>query len=951
MARLRKFEFNEGTMDNPIVLSQDHVNALISLWADENVEKSINGVVYKETLYDSEKDALEDMGFTVLVGAQLEDQFSISPVLEYINEGESTNIEADGINAAALKFEIMEVKITYDGDNLGEDYIKSKIGFDFNVLKVASAKENSSWIAEVTFKAYPQAHPINYRTGKVTVNAVGINNVVIQGESMLNERDTAIYTGQVLPENNTKTFSKIVFSAKYGHFRDNLYSAPTGFASDVITATVSAYNRAYSGTKSIIIGAVILNDTDKNSVVFNAVKAGLKSAGWTTLGSQPIDSATEMTSIDAYRVTSSDFNKILPNLKNISVDYSFDEGEYFVNVTSIDVNNDNDNFGPNLTSINMSNLNTISYSAQGDKGLFKNCTKLSNVVLNGLITINRQNRSTTETDKTFYNCTSLVTINLPNLNSIEGIYNQGNLSTFENCSKLKNVYLPKLNTIRNTYNGNMLIRIFANCKSLEFIELPNLVSINGINNMFDGCENLIAASFPKLTDIVDTSTVFAGMFNNCSKLRSVNFSSLTKLSNRQLFANTSIKNYVGNNEYGFDEFIDGEDKILDWSKTKLINLDNVDSMFKNTMLFKYVLPSTLNKLTGFNILSNSKIGIVDLRKCRNVNTVDAVFNDNRDYLQLYKLYFLRFSSSTPPHITDTINVPTGKRITLGCDAPVFCPTSYFNNYKNDTILNNLFYPANSHNKIKILEYMQFNWIGIESSFNTISLLMSNSKIELIVEGQRSNNRATIFIIGDRNNGIAFGNNNTVSFLVNNSTVWSGTGKYKIILENNIETTKVSIYNVNNGLLFENNYTFSNNVLKFKESNERDGKGQLYSIKRYVNSELVNNIVPAFDVNNSPCLYDTVSNIIHRPNANMIISVDGTVQNSITVETNYSGTYDEIRSAYEQYLIDNTTECPWERGVSVNRLFPDEMMDWMCKSIFGFNKSWSGDLEDIPVELL
>lgn len=949
MAQLRKFEFNEGTMDKPIVLSQNHVNALISLWADENVEKSISGVVYKETLYDSERDALEDMGFTVLVGAQLEDQFSISPALEYINEGESTTIEADGINAAALKFEIMEIKITYDEDNLGEDYIKSKIGFDFNVLKVASAKENSSWIAEVTFKAYPPAHPINYRTGKVTVNAVGINNVVIQGESMLNEGDTAIYTGQVLPENNTKTFSKIVFSAKYGHFGDNLYSAPTGYASDIITATVSAYNRAYSGTKSIVIGAVVLNDTNKNAVVFNAVKTGLKSAGWTTLGSQPIDSATEMTSIDAYRVVPSDFNKILLNLKNISVDYSFDEGEYFVNVTSIEVNSDNDNFGPNLTSINMSNLNVISYSGQGDKGLFKNCTKLSNVVLNGLTTINRLDRATTETDETFYNCISLVTINFPNLNSIEGIYKQGNFSTFENCSNLKNVYLPKLNTIRNTYNGNMSIRIFANCKSLEFIELPNLVSINGLNNMFDGCENLIAASFPKLTEIIDTSTVFAGMFNNCFKLRSVNFSSLTKLSNRQLFANTNIKNYVGNNDYGFDEFIDGDDKVLDWSKIKLVNLDNVDSMFKNTNLFKYVLPGTLNKLTGFNILSNSKIGIVDLRKCRNVNTVDAVFNDNRDYLQLYKLCFLRFSSSTPPSITDTINIPTGKRTTLGPDVPIFCPTSYFNNYKNDTILNNLFYPANSHNKIKILEYMQFSWKNEESSFDTVSLVMTNSKIEFIVEGIKSPYDATIFTIGDSDNGIKF-SNETVAFLVDGNTVWSGKGKYKIILETNVET-KVSIYDVNDSLLFENNYTFSDNIIRFKKYSGHWGLANLHSIKRYTDSELVNNIVPAFDVNNIPCLYDTVSSIIHRPNINMTISVNGLVQNIITVETNYSGTYDEIRSAYEQYLIDNTTECPWERGVSVNRLFPDEMMDWMCKSIFGFNKSWSGDLEDIPVELL
>ena len=902
MAQLRKFEFHEGTMDNPIVLSQDYVDALISLWADENVEKSISGVVYKETLYDSEKDALEAIGLTVLTGAQLEDQFTVYPALEYLNEGESTPIEANGINAAALKFDVMEVKVTYDGDNLGEEYIASKIKFDFNVLKVDAAKENSSWIAEVTFKAYPPAHPINYRTGKVTINAVGITNVTISGGSMLNEGDTATYSGQVLPENNTKTFSKIAFSAKYGHFGDNLYSAPIGYASDIITATVSAYGKAYTGTKSLVIGTVILNSTDKNPVVFNAVKAGLRAAGWTTLGSQPIGSATEMTSVDAYNVTNSHFNSIIQELRKISPFYDFEEGQYFINVDSITYSTNGCIFG-NVKNIILSGLTSVIADAYLGY-LFGNTIESVNLPLLNSIYIGRGY---------VFQGADVSKVNMPSLTTHyqSTQFAVGNACIFNNCRG--SVKLPRLQTA-----GEILI----GC-SIKYINLPSLTSCKTIALNCNELENIIA---PKLT------TINNYLANNCLKLRSIYIPKLITVIGT-FSGNSVYKAFVGDNDYDYDESWDGDNGILDWSKSEITTINLQANAFNGVnSLYKWILPSSFITGPANYIYNNSKICIIDLRKCKNIVDLKYLLKDDRDITDaFFNLKFVRLASANPPSIADMFT-----------EFPIFVPTAKFNNYKNDTSFNRIFFNTiNDHNKIRLFKK------GFSATLDVNVPITIGYKIELITQNDgaftcsSNDNRFSLSYQPAYPSGPRLTVNGAMSSISGVNTLNWGSATIDF---NEQDTTCVieRLGTMKGGIVPNGTYI---KTIGFCEGFER------FTIYNNYGEEVVN-IVPALNEFDQLCLYDKVSKTTYLINKTTNIGVSGDMIEQIEIDTsNRTGAYDTIRAAYDQYLVDGTTECPWIRGESVNRLFPDEMMDWMCRSIFGFPKTWSGDLEDIPVDLL
>lgn len=78
---------------------------------------------------------------------------------------------------------------------------------------------------------------------------------------------------------------------------------------------------------------------------------------------------------------------------------------------------------------------------------------------------------------TFYSCSALQYISLPNLTAISGT------NTFSNCSALQHASLPNLATI----TGN---NTFANCSALQkFIFNSNLINVN-FSNIFSNCFSL-----------------------------------------------------------------------------------------------------------------------------------------------------------------------------------------------------------------------------------------------------------------------------------------------------------------------------------------------------------------------------------------------------------------------------------------------------------------------------
>ena len=131
---------------------------------------------------------------------------------------------------------------------------------------------------------------------------------------------------------------------------------------------------------------------------------------------------------------------------------------------------------------------------------FYQCTSLQSVNLPSLTTISGGND--------FYGCTSLQSVDLPSLTTISGD------SAFLGCTSLQSVDLPSLTTISGSY-------AFQNCTSLQSIDLPFLTTISG-GSSFYKCTSLKSVNLPSLTTISTSYT-----FLNCDSLQSLDLPSLT----------------------------------------------------------------------------------------------------------------------------------------------------------------------------------------------------------------------------------------------------------------------------------------------------------------------------------------------------------------------------------------------------------------------------------------
>ena len=96
-------------------------------------------------------------------------------------------------------------------------------------------------------------------------------------------------------------------------------------------------------------------------------------------------------------------------------------------------------------------------------------------------------------------------------------------TTFYNCSQLQSVSLPNLVTISSSYT-------FAACSQLQSVSLPNLVTISG-GSTFEGCSQLQSVSLPNLVTISNTYT-----FTSCTQLQSVSLPNLVTISDKYTFS-------------------------------------------------------------------------------------------------------------------------------------------------------------------------------------------------------------------------------------------------------------------------------------------------------------------------------------------------------------------------------------------------------------------------------
>lgn len=204
----------------------------------------------------------------------------------------------------------------------------------------------------------------------------------------------------------------------------------------------------------------------------------------------------------------------------------------------ISVGGDSFSYCSGLLSVNLPACTTLygyEYSPYIDEGAFGFCTNLLYINL-PLLTAN------IGTD-VLRNCTSLSTLNFPNL------INGGDYS-FYFCTSVTSINMPELTVAGSTcfgYNYSVLsinlpklttvgVGCFGTCLSVTSITLPLITSLP--NSIFLSCSNLVSLNIP-----TTFTTVGSSAFYGCSSLTNINFLPLaTSIGNQCFTYCTSLTN-------------------------------------------------------------------------------------------------------------------------------------------------------------------------------------------------------------------------------------------------------------------------------------------------------------------------------------------------------------------------------------------------------------------------
>ena len=156
----------------------------------------------------------------------------------------------------------------------------------------------------------------------------------------------------------------------------------------------------------------------------------------------------------------------------------------------------------------------------------------------------------TKINHLFYECKSLINIDLSNFNT-ENVINMS--SMFSNCISLTNLNLSNI----NTENVTNMSELFYVCESLISIDLSsfNTRNVNNMSMMFYGCESLVNLNLSNFN--TQNVTNMNGMFWTCNSLTNINLLNF----NTQNVKNMSWM-FGGCNSLNKNKLITNDDKIL-----------------------------------------------------------------------------------------------------------------------------------------------------------------------------------------------------------------------------------------------------------------------------------------------------------------------------------------------------------------------------------------------------
>lgn len=209
---LQTYTWNNGTSENPVELNPTQLSLLLKLALDTSVQSDVrghittsSGRISKYTKWQLNQKYGENL---VIHAEEDDDVFSIIPVRNAINEGESTVITVTGMSASSVKFRLLHSFRNVYG--ISQDKAQARIHMEGNTLVVNQPEENASWTDEVTIQAIPLYEDWNTIDSSsivsctVTVSAKELTGIVLTSPSMVVYGEMFQSEVTLIPSSNTK---------------------------------------------------------------------------------------------------------------------------------------------------------------------------------------------------------------------------------------------------------------------------------------------------------------------------------------------------------------------------------------------------------------------------------------------------------------------------------------------------------------------------------------------------------------------------------------------------------------------------------------------------------------------------------------------------------------------------------------------------------------------------
>ena len=158
---LKTYNWNNGTLSSPIVLTNDQIKKLIAIGQREDIKTTVKGCVTTSSrkMQKFLKYALAKQfpDLNIICDEELADSFRIQTSSNIIKEGtrELITISTDaGITHDFLKWKYDYSDFVIDGD-ISEQNIKDRIRVENGYLVIDDPQENASWSVTLKLTAYP----------------------------------------------------------------------------------------------------------------------------------------------------------------------------------------------------------------------------------------------------------------------------------------------------------------------------------------------------------------------------------------------------------------------------------------------------------------------------------------------------------------------------------------------------------------------------------------------------------------------------------------------------------------------------------------------------------------------------------------------------------------------------------------------------------------------------